>query len=277
MMRRFPEALGVLCLVGALATGGCGTADSANDTNGNGACARVVENGGGTIPEPPDGPSLCPSGNACNYQSQEGCAEGRNCFPALNATMDLVAACEPAGAGTTGDACDEWSDCARGYGCPDGQCRKLCCGGDWSDDACDPGEACYRELLYTIDEGDPNDDSDDVNIQSGAYLCYPTGCDLFTSDECPSNSDCKIIDPTGRTACMPPSPERLGERCTPPSVCGRGLNCVGRPGEERCRKLCRAEECGKPACGAGEGTCVHFNRNPEGVGECTPGWEDFEE
>jgi hypothetical protein len=142
--------------------------------------------------------------------------------------------------------------------------------------SCDPGEACYRELLYTI-EGDPDDDSDDVNIPSGAYMCFPTGCDLFTSDDCPNNTDCKIIDPTGRTACLPPSPERLGERCTPPSVCGRGLNCVGLPGEERCRKLCRAEECGEPSCDADEGTCVHFNRDPEGVGECTPGWEDVEE
>ena len=59
---------------------------------------------------------------------------------------ELVATCEPAGAGTTGDACNEWSDCARGYGCPDGRCRKLCCGADWSDSACEPGEGCYREL-----------------------------------------------------------------------------------------------------------------------------------
>jgi len=277
-MRLIAKALGLLGVISALGMGACGSADSANDTNGDGECGRVVTNGGGTIPDPPDGPSLCPSEVACNYQSQEGCEAGNNCFPALDMDRQLVATCEPAGAGTTGDACNEWSDCARGYGCPDGRCRKLCCGADWSDSACDAGEGCYRELLYTIDDGeDPNDPSDDTNIQSGAYVCFPTGCDLFTSDDCPSNTDCKIIDPTGRTACMPPSPERLGERCTPPSVCGRGLNCVGPPGEERCRKLCRAEECGKPACGAGEGTCVHFNRNPEGVGECTPGWEDVEE
>lgn len=274
-MRRIPFALGVLGLVGALATGGCGTAESVNDGNG-GDCATVILDGGGTIPDPPDGPSLCPSGVACNYQSQEGCAAGRNCFPALDMDRQLVATCEPAGVGTTGDECNAWSDCARGYGCPDGRCRRLCCGADWSESACEPGEACFRELLYTIEEGDPDDDSDDVNISSGAYVCYPTGCDLFTSDDCPSDTDCKIIDPLGRTACVPPSPERLGERCTPPSVCGRELNCVGPPGEERCRKLCRAEECGKPACGPDEGTCVHFNRNPEGVGECTPGWEDVE-
>jgi hypothetical protein len=260
---------------GSLLAVGCGAAESANNTEPEEGCPRVVLDGGGTIPDPPDGPSLCPGSNACNYQSQTGCAATQSCYPAvIMGTMDVAAQCRPVGAGVSGDACTEWTDCARGYACPDGQCRKLCCGADWSDDACDPGEGCYRELLYTITEGDPGTDADDVNVSSGAYLCFPTGCDVFTSDQCSSDRDCKIIDPKGTTACVRPTAGDVGDRCTPPVVCGRGLSCVGQPGEERCRRLCRAEECGKPACRAGEGTCVHFNRDPPGVGECTPDWPD---
>jgi hypothetical protein len=27
---------------------------------------------------------------------------------------------------------------------------------------------------------------------------------------------------------------------------------------------------GEPFCQEGEGICVHYNRDPQGVGECTP-------
>ena len=268
------RALSVVALAsGSLLAVACGSAESTNSSTDPEGCPRVVLDGGGTIPTPPNGASLCPSG-ICNYQSQEGCAPNESCYPAVDATAAVAPACRPVGTGVTGDTCNEWTDCARGYGCPDGQCRKLCCGADWSDAACEPGEGCYRELLYTVDEGDPATAEDDVNVSSGAYLCFPTGCDVFTSDECSSDRDCKIIDPKGTTACVRPTPGDVGDRCTPPIVCGRGLSCVGQPGEERCRRLCRAEECGKPACGPEEGTCVHFNRDPAGVGECTPDWPD---
>jgi hypothetical protein len=260
----------ILLTGGAGVTGACGSADSAIEDDGEAGCQPVDEDGGGVIPSRPDGPSFCPAGNVCNYQSQDGCAEGMACRPTLNAGQ-IVARCEMAGSGVPGDTCVNWTDCAPGYVCPDGRCRKLCCGRDWSESACDDGEACYREWFLTVAEGAPEDPDDDVIESTGAFLCYPSGCDVFTSDDCSSDRDCKIIDPRGTTACVPPSPEEEGERCTPPSVCGRGLSCVGDPGEERCRRLCRAEECGEPACDADD-TCVHFNRDPPGVGECTPDW-----
>ena len=116
-------------------------------------------------------------------------------------------------------------------------------------------------------------DTGEEPISTGAHVCYPKGCDLFTSAECESDFDCKIINAAGDTACIPPSPEELGEPCGAPSICGRGLTCVGPDGGQKtCRRLCRHEACGEPACQPGEGACVHFNRNPEGVGECTPGF-----
>lgn len=251
----------------ALIAGGCGAADSANTPAGNGECGEVIENAGDVIPEPPDGPSLCPDG-ACNYQTQAGCADGMACRPGLvQASGEITPFCQTAGSGTSGDACVDSTDCAAGYFCPsDQRCRKLCCGRDWSSSACDPGEGCYRELLFNVEEGeDP--------VPSGAWLCYPLGCDVLTSDECSSELDCKIIDPSGNTACVRPTPGDIGDPCDGPSVCGRGLSCVGDPGEGTCRRLCRAEACGEPACRPGEGACVHFNRDPDGVGECTPGWD----
>ena len=263
-MRVRSALAGFLLVVGA-ALGGCGSSGTTGTNDGDGACGEVVEDGGGTIPDPPDGALLCPPENTCNYQTQEGCAAGRACFPALNGmTMQIVSACEPAGTGVTGDICQEWTDCARGYGCPDGVCRKLCCGRDWSDSACDPGEACFRELIFTLPNG--------TDVASGAFVCFPSGCDVLSSDDCTSDRDCKIIDPRGTTACIRPSPGDLGDPCDEPAACGRGLSCIGDPGARTCRRLCRAEECGKPACRSGEGTCVHFNRDPAGVGECTPGW-----
>ena len=42
------------------------------------------------------------------------------------------------------------------------------------------------------------------------------------------------------------------------------------PGGE-CRRLCKAVAGGAdPFCQSGEGTCVHYNRDPASVGECTP-------
>ena len=262
-MRGISAVTGALLLVATAVTGACGGADSVTDNGSDGECGRVVENGGDVIPNPPDGAELCPAGD-CNYQSQEGCAAGMACIPSIvqNQIAPTCAATQN-GTGMGGDSCTAWTDCAPGYVCPDGQCRKLCCGRDWSESACEPGEACFRDWSFLVD---------DVAEPTGAYLCYPTGCDVLTSDDCPSDRDCKIIDPRGTTACVPPTTGRLGESCTPPQVCGRGLSCIGPPGEETCRRLCRAEACGEPACGRGEGTCVHFNRDPPGVGECTPGW-----
>lgn len=239
--------------------GACGAPESADDGSRGKVCGRVVLDGGDAIPDPPDGASLCPAG-ACNYQTQEGCSDDTTCQPYFtNGGDGFEATCLPAGDRAGGDACDADNPCARGYACAGGTCRKLCCGRDWS--ACDAGESCFRELQLRID-GEP--------VATGAWLCFPIDtCNVLDSEACSGGApDCKIVDPTGNEACIPPSPEQLFEPCSGPSVCARGLTCVGG----FCRRLCAAEQCGEPSCPPSEGACVHFNRNPPGVGECTPGW-----
>jgi hypothetical protein len=141
----------------------------------------------------------------------------------------------------------------------EGLCRKQCCGGDWS--ACDEGESCIRSLEVRA--------GGEV-IPAGVDLCFPVGtCDLFDSEGCADEPgrECKLVDPTGAVACSPVSSVKLGDACAPPEVCSQGLSCVGG----FCVKLCAWQACGEPACSEAEGTCVHFERNPPGVGECTLG------
>ena len=252
-----------LLLMGAPFAGACGSADSTSDIPDGDGCGRVVESDRDVIPDPPDGASLCPSG-ACNYQSQAGCSGGTTCVPIINASNQITPSCETVGTREPGEVCTNLNDCTAGYACAEGQCRKLCCGRDWSESTCDPGEGCFREWFFLLSG---------VVLPTGAYLCYPTGCDVLSSDDCPSARDCKIIDPVGTTACVPPSAGARGDRCTPPEVCGRGLSCVGQPGDAN---LPEALPCGRM-----RRTRLRFRRDlralqpdPEGVGECTPGWPD---
>jgi hypothetical protein len=167
--------------------------------------------------------------------------------------------CEPAGAGESGDACAAQAECARGYYCAAGACHKLCCGADWT--GCPKGESCIRSLEVR---------AGGRVIAAEASLCFPTGtCDPLTNQGCEDDPsrECKIVDPTGAVACAPRSNAGLGDDCAPPTVCKSGLNCVGGT----CIKLCAFEACGEPACSADEGTCVHFLRDPEGLGECMLG------
>jgi hypothetical protein len=240
---RAPQALaGFVLVVGAAFAWGCGSSGSANTNDGDGSCPRVVLDGGGVIPNPPDGASLCPAANICNYQAQTGCPAGESCRAGIRPnTEDIIAFCEAAGSGSDDDPCTTAMDCGVGYICPaDHRCHQLCCGRDWSESACNPGFGCYRQYLFDLPSG---------VTPTGAYVCDRVGCDVLTSDDCPSDFDCKIIDPRGTTACVPPTTGTVGERCTGPLACGRRLSCIGDPGEETCRHLCRAEECGQPACG----------------------------
>lgn len=172
--------------------------------------------------------------------------------------------CMAAGTKTGGQACTQWNECTVGYFCAGisatgpGTCRKLCCGGDWS--ACPAGESCYQQLhLVRPGETEPT--------YASADLCSPVNdCDVFDASTCEAGKACQIVDPTGNVACLTSGSAGLGEACSSSVRCQAGFACVGG----KCRRLCRAVEGGEPACPPGEGTCVHFVGNPEGVGECTP-------
>jgi hypothetical protein len=239
-------------------TAACSAAESV-DEGGDGDCPRVLEDLRRPVEDPPDGAAACPEGS-CNYQTQNGCDDDQGCRPQLTpAALAVEPACEAAGSAAAGEPCAEPSDCARGTYCANGVCRKLCCGADWS--ACDAGESCIRQLSLSVGG---------QSVEAGVDLCFPVGtCGLFDPESCAEEDgrECKIVDPTGAVACAPVSTKDVGDLCGSPEVCAQGLTCVGG----FCIKLCAAEACGEPRCGRGEGTCVHFARNPPGVGECTLG------
>jgi hypothetical protein len=220
----------------------------------------VILDGGGAPATPPDGASLCPTG-ICNYQTGAGCpASTPACIPATS-NGSITPACSPtSGTGTTGTACTQVGDCAAGYMCADGQCHKLCCGGDWT--GCDsPNEHCYKKLDYSDGMG---------GVQStGAWLCYPVNnCDPLKPASCTTaGTQCLIVDDTGAAGCLAPGSGGTGDPCP----CQGGFVCVlDKPGGAKsCHRLCGAVEGGAPPyCQEGEGVCVHHTRDPAGVGEC---------
>jgi hypothetical protein len=254
----------LICLwVGALGTGAiaCGNGDDGtpDPTEGGTPPREPVLDGGGEIPPPPNGASLCPTG-VCNYQTGTGCSADAgpvSCVP-LQVGSGVAPSCEKAGQTPNGGACEQWTDCVSGSICVERRCRKLCCGRDWT--GCGTSnEHCLRPLQIQL--------ADKSVVTSGAYLCYPVNqCDALVPSSCgdaEANATCQIADPTGATACLPEGTGGVASACP----CRGGFTCV----EGGCRRLCRAVAGGgEPSCPAVEGICVHFNRDPPGVGECTP-------
>lgn len=249
----------VIASLGLALVSGCGSTTSVWEPTDAG-CSESVIDGGGVVDPPEAGAPFCPSG-VCNYQAQTGCSSGQACRPQFTATSpDVSAGCEAAGRGKAGAVCSAGSDCAAGYFCAGGFCRKQCCHGDWS--ACDPGESCISRLEVKVGG---------KVIGSGMDLCFPVNdCDPLSVEPCPNALDreCKIVDPTGAVACEPLSLSQAGDLCDAQNSCAAALVCV----LDHCRRLCRADACGEPACDPEDGACVHFARDPAGVGECTPGF-----
>ncbi|HVY48322.1 MAG TPA: hypothetical protein VHB21_20685 [Minicystis sp.] len=246
--------------VGAAVAGGCGgSAGESNTSSGGGSTpdggVEVILDGGGTIPKPPNGEKACPQ-SPCNYQSNQGCSAGDSCVPLLNPDDTVTPACEPAGSGKSGANCADNAACAPGYVCIGKTCHKLCCGGDWS--GCDTKtEHCFRALEYGLPDGGA--------VQTGAMICDAIDtCDPLVPSSCNElGFTCQLVDPTGAAACAPEGTGDEGQPCP----CKGGFLCV----DNACRRLCKAVEGGaEPFCQQGEGVCVHFNRDPDGVGECTP-------
>jgi hypothetical protein len=268
----------LLAGVAALGAGiACGTAGSVSPPDKI-PCDRLYY-GGGKLPPPPDGSSLCARApGECNYQSQEGCAAGETCAPHVDtiptaagprAVGTVTPTCRVAGERASGEACDSSStsaakQCGRGLQCADGACHRLCCGADWS--ACDPGESCIRQAEVNIDG---------TITQVGADLCFPVGtCNVLEPDSCKTEGRiCRIADPVGHVACMPPSDLGVGATCDQGHQCGAVLHCVKSDKKNvsgnTCRQLCPWGICPDKTCGAAD-LCVRFNRDPPGVGECTP-------
>jgi hypothetical protein len=252
--------LGILALSSALVA--CGDDDDEpkerrTDAGGEGGRVRVVLEANDELPDPPDGEQACAAG-ACNYQAQSGCAANQTCAPQLT-SGNLGPACQAAGANAEGAACAQWSDCGAGLFCAEGVCRKFCCGGDWS--ACPEGQSCFRPLLV-------RNPSTDAGIEADAYVCAPVdNCDVLDPNACGDRPGfaCQVIDALGHVACAREGRSQAGDDCSRTEPCARGLLCRG--GE--CVRLCRAVMGAGEPCDAQPEACIHFNRDPAGVGECT--------
>ena len=238
-------------------------------------CSAVYY-GAGVLPSPPDGASLCAAG-ICNYQTQEGCSAGQTCAPHVDAKAGTVTPnCRVAGQRSHGEPCSDATanpaeQCARGFLCAEGECRTPCCGGDWS--ACGNGESCIHQADVRI--GGTGDSG--TITYAGTDLCFPVGgCNVLDANSCVAeNGICRIADPIAHVACMPPSDLGLGATCDEKHPCGAVLHCVtdatSNSPVSTCRRLCPWGVCSDKTCGDA-GLCVHFNRDPAGVGECTPDW-----
>jgi len=191
---------------------GCGTSENGTPEppdSGAPPSRDPVLDGGGEIPAPPNGSSLCPAG-VCNYQTGTGCgADGGpvSCVP-LPMGSTVQPACERAGRTPDGDTCAQWTDCVSGSICAAGRCRKLCCGRDWT--GCGTStEHCLRPLQIQL--------ADNSVVASGAYLCYPVNqCDALVPSSCAAiepGTTCQIADPTGATACLPEGGGGVASAC----------------------------------------------------------------
>jgi len=254
----------LLLLVGSLAAG-CSTSatlpspspEAGTDHPSN----EPILDGGGDVPTSPHGEDLCPPGD-CNYQTGKGCGDGgsASCVPLPNASGALLPTCETAGKVPFGQPCSQWTDCASGAVCANGTCFKLCCGQDWT--GCPDGQHCLSS--FGVQVGDAG-----KVVSSEAFLCVPVNqCDALVPASCAERGKtCQIADGTGATACLPEGTSSPPAMCGPQLACKGGSTCVNN----QCRPLCKAVVGGgEPSCDPIASRCVHFNRDPDGVGECTP-------
>jgi hypothetical protein len=164
-----------------------------------------------------------------------------------------------AGSVAIGGPCTQWTDCVSGAVCADGKCAKLCCGNDWN--GCPDGQHCLSPFEVQISPGNV--------VDSHAYICMPVNqCDALVPSSCTqAKTTCQIADGTGATACLQEGTGTAQQPCP----CKGGYACVGKEMAKECRRLCKAVAGGgDPSCPVEEGRCVHYNRDPAGVGECTP-------
>jgi hypothetical protein len=258
----------------------CGSADSATTTS---PVCLIYAGSSGEANEP-DGANNCPPGE-CNYQTQAGCAAAETCFPHYDATSQTISAtCGQAGTQQVGDVCGDTAQhvCAKGLVCVDSVCAKMCCDGDWG--ACGAREGCIRQAskFRVVPTGET------VSYDPRLGTCAPVGtCDVLDPNACAGDTKrpiCRIVDARGSVACSPVSDggdRNIGEACDNDHQCGKGQHCAGNGAVEGgvnvptyCVRFCRWGSChGDPSCPESEGVCVHFDRDPDGVGECTPNWK----
>ncbi len=206
--------------------------------------------------------ALCPEGS-CNYQTQSGCGADQACRPTYTVDQsDIEPGCQPVGAGKTGEACSEWTDCARGYLCAVGQCRKICCGGDWS--ACDFGREPYPSA-----QGGSERRGRSIAGRTCAFRSVPATCST------PKRAMTSLVVTASSSIPRAPKPaRRRAPRSSASPAAGRASANAGSPawpasaGASARQK--RADS--RRARPKRARVCTSIAIQP-GVGECTPGWD----
>jgi subtilisin-like proprotein convertase family protein len=234
------------------------TADSGGTTT---PPPEPEDGGDGPTTEPPDAAPPPPpneaGGNACvgavgecTVAPQCGCAQGENCAvtnPATGATR-----CVTAGDVEPYAPCSETDgQCAAGYACVSGVCKRTCEG---AGDSCDEGADGSCEQVTVAGEAAP-----------GYRICQRT-CDpvepTHASESfapCGAGANC-VPGPDGVSACIGATLAGVedapcaGEGGPDAEGCAPGLACVDLPDGPVCQKSC---DLAGSDCGAGQ-SCVPY-------------------
>ena len=186
--------------------------------------------------------SWCLSG-ACDPFSGTGCVVGEACRAE---TSTEVASCGDAGVGLDGDACSAHEDCAGGFGCRLGKCRRYC---------------CHAGMLF----GDSSDHCPGYCERVGARLgfCVQT-CNPRNPSSCDPDQVCVwSFERAGLTYCIESvAPDAsVGDPCTFANQCAHGQFCF----ENICRLACDPAD---DMCPAPE-TCTVVHPTPS-ISVCLP-------
>jgi len=141
--------------------------------------------------------------------------------------------CQPAGTGTSGTACMNYSECAEGFTCiqnpsgTGGKCQHFCCGTPGS--GCPTGQSCDVQII------------DEMGNPTGVGYCkLPDVCDpTMMMSGCGAGEGCYIGMDGGGTCIASTRNLTEGMTCTAANDCAPGLACysVGTGGPQ-CYKYC---------------------------------------
>lgn len=243
----------------ALMAPGCGAEiggpadDGAGDVTG-------PDNGGGDGGD--DSPDSTCSGDPCDLFDQCGCEPGQACALDPDAFESAGTTCreaDPTGDGST--ACDQDSDCARGYAClgDPGQCRRFC-----DNDGDCGGGRCGVQIVY--DAGESYEDVPGVKActktckldaaeGSGCPEADGLGCRFYGSAEDGYYTDCTRAGDGGDAASCATNGS---------ADCAAGFECVGITYTDdsvrsECRQMCVRAISGQAAeASCAVGSCRAF-------------------
>lgn len=174
------------------------------------------------------------------------CSDGQTC----TATAQGSVCSSNVGSGSQGEACDEPSDCAAGFTCEAGQCKRWC---SISDPRCDSGMQCESSA-------NTGPATEGLGVcTGGCEASIPQGDECLTAPNCGcfGGETCRVMG-DGSRACSPAGSTAAQASCDNNSQCADGLACMAG----LCRPYCDplAPECSDSSL------CVEVQYDGESVG-----------